>query len=192
MVWYLNRTVVEHWAYAFDVFTPEECDRIIKAGLGLELKKGRVGQKTEENEEIRKSEIAFFDVTDKSTEWIYQRVNDLVNVTNKRFWDFDLSYIETLQFTKYSGNGGFYEKHTDQLYDSFHLRKLSLSIQLSDPESYEGANLMLHIGNVNPPTAHRNRGSAALFPSYTLHEVTPITKGERYSLVAWVCGPKFK
>jgi len=30
------------------------------------------------------------------------------------------------------------------------------------------------------------------FPSYTLHEVTPVTKGTRYTLVGWVHGPAFK
>ena len=32
----------------------------------------------------------------------------------------------------------------------------------------------------------------AVFPSYSLYEVTPVTKGERYSLVGWITGPQFK
>jgi predicted 2-oxoglutarate/Fe(II)-dependent dioxygenase YbiX len=31
-----------------------------------------------------------------------------------------------------------------------------------------------------------------MFPSYVLHEVTPVTKGERNSLVAWISGDNFK
>jgi PKHD-type hydroxylase len=31
-----------------------------------------------------------------------------------------------------------------------------------------------------------------LFPSWSLHRVTPVTKGTRYSLVAWVSGPRFR
>ena len=35
-------------------------------------------------------------------------------------------------------------------------------------------------------------GDLVVFPSYVLHEVTPVTKGERNSLVCWVTGPSFK
>jgi len=38
----------------------------------------------------------------------------------------------------------------------------------------------------------KEQGTLILFPSYTLHEVKPITKGERNSLVSWVTGKQFK
>ena len=38
----------------------------------------------------------------------------------------------------------------------------------------------------------KEQGKLILFPSYVLHEVKPVTKGERYSLVAWITGPQFK
>ena len=38
----------------------------------------------------------------------------------------------------------------------------------------------------------RDQGYVAVFPSYVLHEVTPVTKGTRYSLVSWVTGKSFK
>jgi PKHD-type hydroxylase len=66
-----------------------------------------------------------------------------------------------------------------------------LSVQLSDPSDYEGGDLLLHI-SADPKKAPKNQGQVILFPSHTLHEVTPVTKGIRYSLVAWVTGPKFK
>ena len=44
----------------------------------------------------------------------------------------------------------------------------------------------------DPITIGKERGLIALFPSYTMHRVTPVTKGTRYSLVAWVSGPAFK
>lgn len=72
-----------------------------------------------------------------------------------------------------------------------HNRKLSMVIQLSDPSEYEGGELLLHLGN-NPTRIERKKGLAVFFPSYILHEVTPVTKGERYSLVAWVHGKPFK
>ena len=71
------------------------------------------------------------------------------------------------------------------------IRKLSLSIQLSDPSSYEGGELVLYVGEEGI-TVPKEQGKLIAFPSFTLHEVKPVTKGERYSLVAWITGPQFK
>ena len=39
---------------------------------------------------------------------------------------------------------------------------------------------------------NKDQGDFICFPSYVLHEVEPITKGERNSLVGWVGGENFK
>jgi PKHD-type hydroxylase len=70
-------------------------------------------------------------------------------------------------------------------------RKLSLVLQLSDPSEYEGGNLQVKTSS-EPQTVKKQRGFIAAFPSYVLHQVTPVTKGNRQSLVAWVSGPQFK
>jgi PKHD-type hydroxylase len=70
-------------------------------------------------------------------------------------------------------------------------RKLSLSIQLSDPAAYEGCELELSFGD-GIKTAPRKRGTVVAFASYVLHRVTPITAGTRKSLVVWVSGPEFR
>ena len=57
-------------------------------------------------------------------------------------------------------------------------RKLSVSVQLSRPEEYEGGDLQfMVVGGYEPVTAI---GSAITFPSYLLHRVTPVTKGTRW------------
>ena len=38
----------------------------------------------------------------------------------------------------------------------------------------------------------KERGLITVFPAWTLHQVTPVVKGTRQSLVAWVSGPEFK
>ncbi|MFD0388339.1 2OG-Fe(II) oxygenase [Tistrella bauzanensis] len=65
-----------------------------------------------------------------------------------------------------------------------------MSIQLSAPEDYAGGDLVLEPQAV-PITGPRRRGTAIAFPSYVVHEVTPVTQGQRYSLVAWIHGPGF-
>ncbi len=67
-------------------------------------------------------------------------------------------------------------------------RKISVTVQLSDPDTYEGGNLELMPGDV--AIMRRVQGGAVLFPSFLLHRVTPMEKGTRYSLVAWFVGTR--
>ena len=69
--------------------------------------------------------------------------------------------------------------------------KISISIQLSDENEYEGGELEFKTG-MNNITAPKNFNSVLLFPSYLIHRVKPVTKGTRRSLVLWISGPKFK
>jgi PKHD-type hydroxylase len=70
-------------------------------------------------------------------------------------------------------------------------RKLSISVQLSDPSQYDGCELQFQAGNAIE-TAPRERGSVIAFPAYVLHRITPCTRGTRKAIVAWTTGPKFK
>lgn len=77
------------------------------------------------------------------------------------------------------------------------MRKLSVTVSLSDPKDYDGGNLNFDLGPHRPDRYHecteiRPRGSIIVFPSYIYHQVTPVTRGTRYSLVAWNLGYPFK
>jgi len=78
------------------------------------------------------------------------------------------------------------------------VRKLSVTINLSEDNSYEGGNLKFDYGPHSEGERYhecneiRPRGSIIVFPSHIYHQVTPITKGTRYSLVLWSCGRPFK
>ena len=70
-------------------------------------------------------------------------------------------------------------------------RKLSLSVQLTDPADYDGGDLEFvnHLGNEDE---FRKQGSIIVFPSYLSHRVTTVTRGARRSMIAWVFGPPFR
>ena len=79
------------------------------------------------------------------------------------------------------------------------VRKLSVTISLTDSETYEGGNLKFDWGEhaetksrFHECTEIRPRGSVIVFPSYYYHQVTPVTKGTRYSLVIWYHGKPFR
>jgi len=69
-------------------------------------------------------------------------------------------------------------------------RKISVTVQLSAPDEYEGGDLQFNIGR--QITAPRVQGAAVIFPSFYLHRVTPVTKGVRKSFVLWVGGEPYR
>lgn len=78
------------------------------------------------------------------------------------------------------------------------IRKLSVTVSLSDPSKYKGGNLRFDFGpHFDGKRYHlceeiRPRGSIIVFPSHVYHQVTPVTQGTRYSLVAWNLGKPFE
>lgn len=180
----------ENYAWAKEVFTDEEIQKIIDIGLAEQTKKAEISNKKTINEDIRKAEVSWIFPNEK-TEWLFRKLTDLITSANARFFNFHLiGMFEGLQFTIYKDGGDKYEPHLDKVYAKT-ARKLSFVLQLSDPEDYEGGELKLYTGH-EPVTVEKEKGLLCSFPSYTLHGVTPVTKGTRYSLVIWVHGPPFR
>lgn len=188
--WYLNRHEYSPFAWHDSVFNEDELNSIIKIGKSLHIERGNVGDPNVFD--YRKSMISWIPINQANC-WIYERLNQVVNDMNQRFFQFDLNKIEKLQFTYYnSEEEGYYKQHVDPLcWNIPHNRKLSVVVQLSSPSEYEGGDLVLY-NSRDGMKIEKKKGMTAFFPSYTLHECTPVTKGERYSLVAWVHGPPFK
>jgi len=186
-VWPLKKNTLNSWAYWNSAFTSEECDKIIKIGNKNILTKASIFKGTDTK--TRDSSISWI-YPNKDVNWIFERITDIIVNLNKDYFKFDLyGFIEGLQFTHYKSPGGKYTKHVDE--GAAFVRKLSLSIQLSDSDSYKGGDLLLHLEET-PVILPREKGKLIAFPSYSLHEVKSVTKGERYSLVAWITGPRFK
>jgi PKHD-type hydroxylase len=187
--WNLYTDSLNGYAFWEKAFSKKECEEIIKIAKDKSLTQGKVGKNTIKFE-VRSSNICWLYSND-NLEWAFRRLTDIVLSLNNRFFQFDIfSFNEGLQFTNYKAPLGKYEKHIDRAFGTI-VRKLSFSIQLTDPKEYEGGELQLHIEN-KPLTMKKEQGTLILFPSFTLHEVTPVTKGERNSLVGWVTGKQFK
>jgi PKHD-type hydroxylase len=174
-------------------FTPSEMDRIEAIGDSLALGKATLigGDETDEYGHIRITRTAWIK-PGPDTKWIYDRMQAVIRTMNDRVWQFDLrGFSEDFQYTVYQGaEGGHYDWHVDQG-DLAKSRKLSLSLQLTDPSEYEGCELQLQ-GGRRIETAPKDRGTLIAFPSYVLHRVTPVTRGTRKALVVWTTGPKFR
>jgi len=142
------------------------------------------------NNDIRRSKITWV-LNTNETSWIFQKLGFVVSKLNADYFGFDLlGFGEPLQLTHYDQDEqGMYGWHQD--YGGTISRKLSLVLQLTDPSDYEGGNLQV-MTSMSPQNVKKQRGLIAVFPSYVLHQVTPVTSGTRQSLVAWISGPPFK
>lgn len=176
-----------HWAFYQKVFSPEECMKI--RALLKNPQSGLVGgAEAGKNESIRKSSIEWL-FNNEETFWIYERLTAYLHDVNSHRYKFDLhGFTEPLQLGLYQ-ESGHYKWHSD-FAQGFTTRKLSIVLQLSDPSEYEGGKLEF-FGFENEKV-HDGQGDLIFFPSFNVHRVTPVTKGERYSLVAWIGGSPFK
>ena len=148
------------------------------------------GMSNEALDAVRRSNVSWL-FNNPETNWVFERLAETVSKINARFYRLDLTgFGEGLQLTNYDqSEKGMYGWHQD--YGTGISRKLSIVLQLSDPSSYEGGNLQVKTG-MEDSTVRKQRGLITAFPSYALHQVTPVVQGNRQSLVAWVTGPVFK
>ena len=144
----------------------------------------------EGNEELRKSSVIFLKPSDK-THWIYERIANLAATCNAQNYHFELNgFMQDLQLTNYE-SGEYFDWHMDFHSGEISHRKLSVTVQLSDDESYEGGDLQFMINN-RIESAPRRKGTVIVFPSFILHRVTKVTAGKRNSIVGWVSGPPYR
>ena len=184
--WNLFLDKVNSYAFMEKVFTKEECIKIIN----IAKQKGLMQGITRGKSDARLSKISWLYNTD-NLEWVFRRITDVVLNLNNKYFNFDIFGLnEGLQFTNYKAPSDKYAKHVDRSLEIV-VRKLSLSIQLTDPNEYEGGELILY-EDEKGTVMKKEQGTLVLFPSYILHEVKAVTKGERNSLVSWVTGKQFK
>lgn len=177
------------WTWRADMFSNEELDKIIDLGRSMP---SVTGEAIAASPGHRLSDIAWLKSTDPICSWIYNTLTWNIKTVNDKYFHYDLAHIEDLQFTQYFGQAnGKYGPHLDIGERIGGCRKLSFVLQLSNPNDYEGGDLKLYFGE-QPTVAPKERGKLIFFPSWVLHEVTPVTSGQRMSLVGWVAGPRFK
>lgn len=105
-------------------------------------------------------------------------------------------YVYGLTTTPLRKDGKIPNQHTQNFNLFFKVRKLSMTINLTDPTTYEGGDLMFNFGendgSITTVSESKKQGTVIVFPSFLDHCVSPVTKGTRYSLVNWIVGRPFK
>ena len=129
--------------------------------------------------------------------WFYEKIEWMVNEANDCLWNFDLYSIpENIQYIEHQvTDESGHDWKMDSGRESESLRKISVMIQLSDSDEYEGGDLEIFRGGpLKGPRekAGRRKGTVFVYPSYMMNRVAPVTKGVRKSFVLWVGGEHYK
>jgi PKHD-type hydroxylase len=190
------------------------CDDIVRYGNQLRDQMAVTGGLVDKK--LNKKEIADLkkkrdsNIVWMNDRWIYREIHPYIKSANKQAgWNFEWDWSESCQFTKYN-KGQYYDWHCDSWHKPYDqpnnpsshgkIRKLSVTVSLSDPKDYKGGELEFDFRNMDPdkkPNIHKckeilPKGSLVVFPSFVWHRVCPVKKGSRYSLVIWNLGCPFK
>ena len=185
----------EQWLYFKSAIDSDWCDKFVKhATESYEPVESTIGfNKQQAKSDYRECDIRWLNKDRESglvdTLWRY------IDRANRDSFDVDVRYINELQFTTYKGkNEGRYGWHHDVDFKNPlpHHRKLSVTIQLSDPSEYEGGEFEFENGIDKLPDDVKEKGTVLIFPSFYKHQVKPVTSGTRHSLVTWVEGPHWR
>ena len=208
--------LTNEWFFWTSALDKKTCNKIKALGKD-DFSAAEVDTKKEISDEERKTgrkkepgkdkKARISDVSWTNEQWVIDLVWPYMMEANERAgWNFDITGVESMQITKYKP-GWFYAWHGDGPSDCLSVykmpgnkfldgkvRKLSMTILLNG--NYKGGEFQFAGYNkleCNAETPDfKNAGSIIVFPSFMEHQVTPVTKGTRYSLVAWFVGPPFK
>ena len=166
----------------------DDIENIKAEARGITAQSGTVFSTADDTHTLRQSTIKWLDQS-----WIQDLIWPFVKTANETSFGVDVVKQADMQYTIYeASNHGHYDWHHDVHWSSQDQmdRKLSVTLQLSDPASYQGG--LFEFDEVKTNADFSPKGSLLVFPSYLSHKVHPLTSGQRHSLVAWFFGPRWR
>jgi PKHD-type hydroxylase len=186
------------WCYFSKYFNPDYCQGIIDKVGNNYWQSAKIGVSNQTlDETLRRSDTTFITADDERFQDLFRELWHLASWANRDWFDLHISKLDYVQIARYDADTqGEYKKHHDVFWmnsDPKYHRKLTLLIQLTDPNDYSGGEFELSDVNEIPP-AHelKQQGTVIIFPSLFPHQAHPVTWGTRYSLAAWFDGPKWR
>jgi len=177
------------------IFSPEQCQDIINMGHQQKAEEAKVGNKDRKggnyDTKMRVTTISW--IPFKEMPDMYRIIDRTMKQVNGNHFGYEgMTITEVAQFTEYP-KGGFYDWHMDADVNCQYeppVRKISMTILLSNPSEFEGGDLEFMTEGNKPPQLLQ--GQAIFFCSMLRHRVSKVKKGMRRSLVQWFGGPPFK
>ena len=178
----MNESSPSYWKWD-DAVSPAMCDLLLEERKTLQEIQGHVGSAGSTLLSLRDSKICWV----RQNHWIESVMYNYALYANEcAGWGYQVGRPEQVQLAAYDIDG-FYGWHADwaPFLKTNSIRKLSAVLLLSNPEEFEGGQFEFEDAPVE-----MKRGTLIAFPSFLRHQVTPVTKGIRYSATCWVNGPK--
>ena len=172
-----------------EAFASEECDRIVALAATGRAEPGPVwgGTAYGVDPEMRDVHSSFLARAD-GADWLFERLDALFAAAAEAFSLPVGPVEEDIQILRYEVGCHFKTWHTDAGRDRHDRRRISMSVELSERADYDGGELEIVPERVGRART-LPRGAAQIFASRCLHRVTPVTRGTRWSLVAWTGAP---
>lgn len=166
-------------------FSPVECAAIVTlAGRRQALLASLTGYEGEAVDPARRSATTMLVERDSNSGWLFGRLDTMFAEASHALGLPVDPLHEPVQVVRYAVGDHFQMWHSDAGHDLHDRRRLSVSVELSDPAEYAGGLLEIAPMRMLPQHAPR-QGHATFFPSRALHHVVPVTAGVRHALVAW-------
>jgi PKHD-type hydroxylase len=191
---FAGKSITAYWE---DFLTEEDIQVLLNQPSWDKTEEGGVGNKTDGhvvNFDVRRTKVGWLE-PNVETQQVWGKITDVISEVNRQFFHFDLTgCYEPMQLACYTAEeASHYTWHADAMFnDRGAPRKLSMALLLTDPSEFEGGELQVMTSGGTPEVLELKKGRAWFMPSFTLHRVTPVTKGVRKSAVLWVGGPAFK
>lgn len=128
------------------------------------------------------------------TKWLYDLLFPLALEANEKLFHFDIDIVtDPIHYVIYPEDGGHLDWHMDVGAYGVNRRKLAMTVQLSASTDYEGGEFEIWMGGKDGfLTLPREKGDVVIFPTFCMHRVKPITRGQRKVLVFWTGGRPFR
>ena len=208
--------LTNHYWYFQSAIPSRICDDIVRYGKQLQTEMAVTGGYARNGKALNQQQVKDVkkkrdsDIVWLNERWIYKEVHPYVHKANASAgWNYQWDFSENCQFTQYK-KGQYYDWHCDGWDKPYErkegdpsngkIRKLSVTLTLSDPKEYKGGELEFDFRNQDPdkkPNIKKckeilPKGSLVVFPGFVWHRVCPVKKGTRHSLVMWSLGWPFK
>ena len=178
------------------IFSDSECDQIRRSGDRQASQEAKIGTAGAGSAVAKvRSVLEQRLPVDPSSGFPLVRILSEICRLNSGLWYFDLTGFvpddETMLLTYRGASGDHYDWHIDVGQGASASRKLGFTVQLSASTEYDGGDLEFH-GFSSDREGFRRKGMLLVFPAFSLHRVSPMTRGTRQVVVGWVHGPSFR
>lgn len=190
---------IERYYHYAQLFSAPECAELIRLAENAEMAPGSIGigLGQEPAVDLTYRCVHTARIRHDQAPWAFTRLIERVAACNTQ-WNFSLQGLyEDIGIMRYAAPShdkpaGHYRWHQDFGGGRFAHRKISIVGLLNPPAAFDGGELRLFADRGEEVVSLQAQGDTVLFPSWTPHCVTDVTRGTRYTLVAWVTGERFR